>query len=59
MGVTGDAWIRQPTQPLWSQQLLSRVKRGFDRPHSPLGSQDRVSRVTRGFDSPHSPLGSG
>jgi len=56
--VTGNAWIRQPTQPLGSQKLLSRVKHVFDSPHTHLGSQELLSRVTRGFDRPHSPLGS-
>jgi hypothetical protein len=36
--VTGDARIRQPTQPVGTQKLLSRAKRGFDSPDSPLGT---------------------
>jgi hypothetical protein len=55
--VTGDTRIRQPTQPVGTQKLLSRAKRGFDSPHTSLGSQKVLSRVTRGFYSPHSPLG--
>jgi len=39
--VAGDAWIRQPRQPLDSQKslmkLLSWVTRGFDSPHMPYG----------------------
>jgi len=38
-GVTGDAWIRQPTQPLGSLQLLSRVSRGFYSQDIPLRSE--------------------
>jgi hypothetical protein len=38
-GVTGDAWIRQPKQPIGIQKsstkLLARVTHGFDSPNSP------------------------
>jgi len=41
--VSGDTWIRQPTQPPrdseMTNELLSRVTRGFNSPHSPLGTQ--------------------
>jgi hypothetical protein len=41
-----------------TNELLSRLTRGFDSPHSPLGSQKLLSRVPRGFYSQDSPLGS-
>jgi hypothetical protein len=59
IGVMGDAWIRQPTQPPRESEiikkLLSRVSRGLYSPDSPLGSGKQLSRVTRGFDSHTAP----
>jgi hypothetical protein len=41
-----------------TNELLSQVTRGFDRPQSPRDSEmtnELLSQVTCGFDSPHSP----
>jgi hypothetical protein len=59
---TGDAWIRQPIQPLGTEisstKLHPRVTLGFNSPNSPRDSEminELLSRMTDGFDSPNSP----
>ena len=62
--VTGDAWIKQPKQPLRSQKSTTNCGRGSRRdstaqtaPRDSDSIKELVSRVTHGFDSPNSPLG--
>jgi len=46
------------TIELLTNELLSRVTRGFDSPHTPRDTEmttELLSRVTRGFDKPDSP----
>jgi len=51
--VTSDVWIRHHTEPTrdseMSNELLSRVTRGFDIPHSPLGTQKWPTNCYQGW----------
>jgi len=61
-GVTGDARIRQPKQPLGTEKSSTNCCHGSRRDStaqtSPRDSEifkELVSRVTHGFDSPNTP----
>jgi hypothetical protein len=62
IAVTGDAWIRQPTQPIGIKKSSTncchrrRMKlRAHTAPKDSEMTNELLSRVTRGFDSPRSP----
>jgi len=60
--VTGNAWIRQPTQSPRESETAVAGDAWIRQPTQPCRESENInellSRVTRGFNSPHSPLGS-